>query len=103
MICRLYDNDNMFVTRILCDIVQVKHDNTVTWLATWTENVQGQNKYVMLNPASSLKGAKDWEKYKKASSLHKIIDRVRANYQNDWKSKEMRLRQRAVALYFIGE
>lgn len=75
----------------------------MTWLATWTENVQGQNKYVMLNPASRLKGEKDWQKYEKARSLHKIVDRVRTNYQNDWKSKEMRLRQRAVALYFIGE
>ena len=83
--------------------IQIRHDNEVTWLATWTENVQGQNKYVMLNPASRLKGEKDWQKYEKARKLHSIIDKVRANYSNDLKSKEMRLRQRAVALYFIGE
>lgn len=80
----------------------MRHDNEVTWLATWTENVQGQHKYVMLNPASRLKGEKDWQKYEKARKLHTIIDKVRANYTNDWKSKEMKLRQRAVALYFIG-
>ena len=84
-------------------LMQIRHDNEVTWLATWTENVQGQNKYVMLNPASRLKGEKDWQKYEKARKLHSIIDKVRANYSNDLKSKEMRLRQRAVALYFIGE
>lgn len=33
----------------------VRHDNTVTWLASWTENVQNQTKYVMLNAASKLK------------------------------------------------
>lgn len=75
----------------------------MSWLATWTENVQNQNKYVMLNPASRLKGEKDWQKYEKARKLHSIIDKVRANYSADFKSKEMRLRQRSVALYFIGE
>ena len=27
----------------------------VTWLASWTENIQGAIKYVMLNPTSRLK------------------------------------------------
>lgn len=31
------------------------------------------------------------------------MDKIRANYQDDWKSKEMRIRQRAVALYFIDK
>lgn len=34
---------------------EVRHDNTVTWLASWTENVQGSCKYVMLNANSKLK------------------------------------------------
>ncbi|CAH0404957.1 unnamed protein product [Chilo suppressalis] len=80
---------------------EVRHDNTVTWLASWTENVQGQAKYVMLNPSSKLKGEKDWQKYETARKLHKCIDTIRENYRNDWKAKEMRVRQRAVALYFI--
>ena len=37
---------------------KVQHDNTVTWLASWTENIQGQIKYIMLNPSSRLKGEK---------------------------------------------
>ncbi|CAK1550094.1 unnamed protein product [Leptosia nina] len=80
---------------------EVRHDNTVTWLASWTENVQGQSKYVMLNPSSKLKGEKDWQKYEIARKLHKCIDKIRDQYRLDWKAKEMRVRQRAVALYFI--
>ncbi|KAF5287721.1 hypothetical protein FQA39_LY15741 [Lamprigera yunnana] len=82
---------------------EVRHDPSVTWLASWTENVQNQVKYIMLNPSSKLKGEKDWQKYETARSLHKSIDKIRREYKDDWKSKEMRIRQRAVALYFIDK
>ncbi|XP_076243458.1 DNA topoisomerase 1 [Calliopsis andreniformis] len=82
---------------------QVRHDPNVTWLASWTENIQGQVKYVMLNPSSKLKGEKDWQKYETARKLAQLIDKIRAEYREDWKSKEMRIRQRAVALYFIDK
>nr|CAG4645388.1 EOG090X0296 [Lynceus sp. MCZ IZ 141354] len=82
---------------------EVRNDNTVTWLASWTENVQGQVKYVMLNPASRLKGEKDWQKYETARKLKSCVETLRENYRQDWKSKEMRVRQRAVALYFIDK
>ena len=75
----------------------------MTWLASWTENVQGQIKYVMLNPSSKLKGEKDMEKYEKARQLKSCIDGIRKNYEGDFKHKEMRIRQRAVALYFIDK
>uniref|UniRef100_A0A6M2E0L8 DNA topoisomerase I n=1 Tax=Xenopsylla cheopis TaxID=163159 RepID=A0A6M2E0L8_XENCH len=80
---------------------EVRHDNTVTWLASWTENVQGQVKYVMLNPSSKLKGEKDWQKYETARKLAKCIEKIRETYIAEWKAKEMKIRQRAVALYFI--
>lgn len=48
---------------------EVRHDNSVTWLASWTENVQGQVKYIMLNSASRLKGERDWQKYEVARKL----------------------------------
>jgi DNA topoisomerase-1 len=57
----------------------------------------------MLNPSSRLKGEKDWMKYEKARELAKTIDTIRENYRNDFKSKEMRIRQRAVAMYFIDK
>jgi len=80
---------------------KVQHDNGVTWLASWTENIQGQIKYIMLNPSSKLKGEKDWAKYEKARKLKDEIHKIRLDYMEDMKSKEMRVRQRAVALYFI--
>jgi len=57
----------------------------------------------MLNAASKLKGEKDWMKYETARKLHKRIRKIRENYREDWKSKEMKIRQRAVALYFIDK
>ncbi|KAJ8281210.1 hypothetical protein GJAV_G00064860 [Gymnothorax javanicus] len=82
---------------------EVRHDNTVTWLASWTENVQGSCKYVMLNANSKLKGEKDWEKYEVARRLKGCVDQIRAQYKQDLKSKQMSVRQRAVALYFIDK
>jgi len=82
---------------------EVRHDNTVTWLASWTENVQGQVKYIMLNSASRLKGERDWNKYEIARKLKDSVEKIRETYREDWKSKEMKIRQRAVALYFIDK
>ncbi|ROL53471.1 DNA topoisomerase 1, partial [Anabarilius grahami] len=117
---------------------EVRHDNKVTWLVSWTENIQGSIKYIMLNPSSRIKrlnedelledsdvrslkssdsaasalltsspdrqeGEKDWQKYETARRLKKCVDRIRAQYREDWRSKEMRIRQRAVALYFIDK
>ena len=48
-------------------------------------------------------GEKDMMKYELARKLHRCVDKIRAQYQEDWKSKEMRIRQRAVALYFIDK
>jgi len=82
---------------------EVRHDNMVAWLCSWTENVQGNTKYVMLNAASRVKGERDWQKYEKARKLHRYIDKLRENYTEDWKAKEMKVRQRAVAIYFIDK
>lgn len=48
-------------------------------------------------------GEKDWQKYETARRLKKCVERIRAQYREDWRSKEMRIRQRAVALYFIDK
>ncbi|XP_069813090.1 DNA topoisomerase I, mitochondrial isoform X1 [Dendropsophus ebraccatus] len=82
---------------------EVRFDNTVTWLASWTENIQGSIKYIMLNPSSKLKGEKDWQKYETARRLKSVVDQIRSQYRVDWKSREMKKRQRAVALYFIDK
>jgi len=53
--------------------------------------------------AGSLQGEKDWQKYETARRLKKCVDKIRNQYREDWKSKEMKVRQRAVALYFIDK
>ena len=54
---------------------EIKHDNTVTWLATWNENINGATKYVFLAAGSSLKGQSDLAKYEKARKL-KVCGRL---------------------------
>ncbi|XP_021172334.2 DNA topoisomerase I, mitochondrial isoform X1 [Fundulus heteroclitus] len=82
---------------------EVRHDNTVTWLASWTENIQGSIKYIMLNANSKLKGEKDWEKYEVARKLKSCVESIRNEYLQDLRSRQMVTRQRAVALYFIDK
>lgn len=48
---------------------KIIHDNTVTWLATWTENINQNHKYVFLAAGSSLKGQSDMQKFEKAREL----------------------------------
>lgn len=51
----------------------------------------------------SLQGEKDWQKYEVARRLKGVVDKIRSQYRDDWKSREMKTRQRAVALYFIDK
>ncbi|XP_026858006.1 DNA topoisomerase I, mitochondrial [Electrophorus electricus] len=82
---------------------RVQHDNTVTWLASWVENIHGHIKYIMLNPSSKLKGEKDWQKYETARKLKLRVDGIRSEYRRAWRAREMKQRQRGVALYFIDK
>ncbi|KAH9929608.1 uncharacterized protein BXZ73DRAFT_90445 [Epithele typhae] len=82
---------------------EVVHDNTVTWLANWIENVNGNYKYVFLAAGSSIKGQSDWSKFEKARELQKHVDRIRMDYNRDLKSKQSADRQRATAMYFIDK
>lgn len=80
---------------------KVIHDNTVTWLATWKENVNNNTKYVFLAAGSSLKGQSDMRKFDKARKLVHHIDSIRAQYTRELKSELMAERQRATAIYLI--
>ena len=50
-------------------VSQVQHDNTVTWLAHWKENINGNSKYVFLSAGSTWKGQSDRTKFEKAREL----------------------------------
>uniref|UniRef100_K7E194 DNA topoisomerase n=1 Tax=Monodelphis domestica TaxID=13616 RepID=K7E194_MONDO len=66
---------------------EVRFDNTVTWLASWTENIQNSIKYIMLNPSSKLKGEKDWQKYEVARRLKGVVDKIRFQYPGNEKEE----------------
>lgn len=80
---------------------EVRHDNTVQWLAMWKENIFGSHKYVRLAANSSLKGQSDFKKFEKARELKSYIDIIRKDYRRNLKSKLMLERQKAVAIYLI--
>jgi DNA topoisomerase I len=79
----------------------VIHNSTVTWLATWTENINGVPKYVQLSATSSLKGKSDYKKFETARRLKHHIAAIRARNAEELRSKEMAVRQRATALWLI--
>ena len=47
----------------------------------------------MLNPTSKIKGEKDWQKYETSRKLKEKVVEIRSQYMEDWKSKEMKVRQ----------
>jgi len=83
---------------------EIKHDNTVTWLAFWNDPISQKDfKYVFLAASSSLKGQSDKEKYEKSRKLKGHIQRIRENYTKDFKNKDVTRRQIAVATYLIDK
>ncbi|KAL3642943.1 hypothetical protein CASFOL_013758 [Castilleja foliolosa] len=83
---------------------EIRHDNTVTWLAYWNDPINPKEfKYVFLAASSALKGQSDKEKYEKARLLKNYIQGIRAAYTKDFSSKDMAKRQIAVATYLIDK
>uniref|UniRef100_A0A8I6X116 DNA topoisomerase n=1 Tax=Hordeum vulgare subsp. vulgare TaxID=112509 RepID=A0A8I6X116_HORVV len=83
---------------------EVKHDNTITWLACWNDPINEKDiKYVFLAASSSLKGQSDKEKYEKARKLKDYIGSILENYTKDFRSKDQRKKQIAVATYLIDK
>lgn len=80
---------------------EVRHDNTVAWLATWRENISNSNKYVRFANNSSLKGISDFKKFEKARALKGCIDEIRKDYRDKLRSHVMQERQIATATYLI--
>ncbi|XP_026383339.1 DNA topoisomerase 1 alpha-like [Papaver somniferum] len=81
---------------------EVKHDNTVTWLAFWKNPIDPKAfKYVFLDDTSSWKGQSDKDKYEKARLLKDYILDIRANYRKDFRNKDLMKQQISVAAYLI--
>ncbi|XP_012845487.1 PREDICTED: DNA topoisomerase 1-like [Erythranthe guttata] len=83
---------------------EIRHDNTVTWLAYWSDPINGKEfKYVFLAASSTLKGQSDKEKYEKARLLKDYIQGIRTAYTRDFVSKDPAKKQIAVATYLIDK
>jgi DNA topoisomerase-1 len=80
---------------------EIRHDNTVSWLAMWRENVLNNTKYVRFAANSSLKGISDYKKFEKARELKNHIARIRKDYLELLKDNLMHNRQLASATYLI--
>jgi DNA topoisomerase-1 len=80
---------------------EVKHDNTVTWLAMWKENIADSFKYVRFAASSSIKGQSDYKKFETARNLRTHISEIRKDYTKKLKSELMHDRQMATATYLI--
>ena len=80
---------------------EVIHNNEVTWLAYWVENVLNMSKYVRLANESSFKGKSDLKKYETARKLKDQIGRIRDWYEKKLLSKNVGEQQMAVAVFLI--
>ena len=84
------------------DWKEIRHDNTVTWLAYWKDPISPKDfKYVMMAATSSWKSEEDLKKYEKARKLKDYIEGIRSTYTKNWTSTDRKERQMATALYFI--
>ena len=69
---------------------EVRHDDTVTWLAFWKDTINPKEyKYVWLGANSAFKADSDLAKYEKARKLKDSIGSIRANYTADWGAKSL--------------
>ncbi|GKT35673.1 DNA topoisomerase 1 [Aduncisulcus paluster] len=81
----------------------IVHNPTVSWVATWCENIFGRNKYVRFGNTSHVKGRSDWFKFETARRLAGLIGYVRFfNFENmSHSSASLARQQHAVATYIL--
>ncbi|KAL6453996.1 TOP1 DNA topoisomerase 1 [Candida maltosa Xu316] len=79
----------------------IRHDQEVTWLATWKENISDSVKYVRFANNSSIKGQSDFKKFETARKLKDHVVAIRKDYTKLLKSEKMQDRQMATAMYLI--
>jgi len=80
---------------------EVIHDNSVIWLATWTDTITKKNKYVFTSMESIFKSKSDEKKFDLAKKLKRKAKEIRNTYTNDLDSNSNTKKQLATALYFI--
>ena len=80
---------------------KVIHAPNNMWIACWTDKLSGKVKYVWLHDSSSIRQARDKNKYDKARDLEKRIDKVRAYITKSLSSNDPRVRKIATVCFLI--
>ena len=80
---------------------KIIHNNEVVWLATWTDNISGKNKYVFTSMESVFKSKSDMDKFDLARKLKRKVNQIRAAYYEDMKGTDEIKKQLSTALYLI--
>ncbi len=80
---------------------KIIHNSEVVWLATWTDNISGKNKYVFTSMESIFKSKSDMDKFDIARKLKRKVNQIRAAYYEDMKSTDIVKQQLSTALYLI--
>jgi len=82
----------------------VIHNDTATWLAGWNDVINTKDwKYVQFGATSTIKAESDQKKYEKARSLHKFVDKIRSDYNQNMLSQSNEMAQLAVATYLVDK
>lgn len=78
---------------------EILHNHYVMWLASWKDTITGGIKYMWLSSDSNFKSQSDLKKFERARKLSKIIKKIRKQYEKNWKSDNIKLKQGK--FYFI--
>lgn len=80
---------------------KIINNNEVVWLATWTDNISGKNKYIFTSMESIFKSKSDMDKFDLARKLKKKVNQIRSAYYEDMKGSDEVKQQLSTALYLI--
>jgi DNA topoisomerase I len=83
---------------------EVRHDQTVTWMAGWNDSINTKDwKYVQFGATSSVKSESDKQKFEKARNLHKFIGKIRLDYRKNMQCDKDVTAQLAVTTYLVDK
>ncbi len=81
----------------------VVNDRCAVWLASWVESITGNRKYVYLAHSADFKKQSDERKFDVARNLVKKFEDIRRENDKNMKSRNLKTRQVATALYLIDD
>lgn len=93
-----------FVNGVESSWNQVITDPDSSWLASWNHPITGETAYLRLKRSSDpWVYTEDYNKFEKARELNKNISNIRRKYERDLKSSNPKVRELALAVYFLDK